>query len=52
MKLAAFRQLLVNRADSDVVPSDPPRLWIRDLVRFAAGALDRYKHLKKASRVY
>lgn len=52
LELETFRQLLVNRAHSEVVPSDPPRLWVRDLVRFAAGSLDRYKHLKKAARVH
>jgi uncharacterized protein YdaU (DUF1376 family) len=41
--LWAFKELLKNRARSqDVNNADPPRKWIRDLVKYAAGPLDRY----------
>lgn len=48
--LQHFKQLLLYRADSEVNPSDPPRRWVRDLERFASGALDRYGKLLEAAR--
>jgi hypothetical protein len=51
MTLEVFRVLLFNRAHSEVLSSDPPRNWLSvDLKRFAAGSLDRYKHLLKPMR--
>ena len=41
--LGHFKQLLKNRADSDINPSMPPRKWLRDLEEFASGPLDRFK---------
>jgi hypothetical protein len=43
MKLAQFKALLRTRADSEINPAAPPRAWLRDLMEYSAGPLDRYK---------
>lgn len=48
IKLEEFKRLLHNRADSEILPSSPPRKWLRDLLEYAHGPLDRYK--KQLSR--
>lgn len=50
LDLAGFRQLLEHRAQSDVNPADLPRAWLRDLMRFTAGSLDRFNKLKTERR--
>jgi uncharacterized protein YdaU (DUF1376 family) len=50
MTLETFRGLLMNRAHSEVVASDPPRNWLAGLKLFAAGPLDRYRHALKVPR--
>jgi hypothetical protein len=50
MTLEAFQGLLMNRAHSEVVASDPPRNWLAGLKLFAAGPLDRYRHPLRAPR--
>jgi hypothetical protein len=52
MTLQTFKSLLTNRAQSDVVPSDPPRNWLAGLKLFAAGPLDRYKKPIQKGRVH
>lgn len=47
MGLAQFRDLLRNRAASEVNPSSPPASWLRDLQEFADGPLDRFKKPRK-----
>jgi hypothetical protein len=41
--LDQFRQLLRNRAQSEVNPSELPRRWLRDLMEYADGPLNRFK---------
>jgi uncharacterized protein YdaU (DUF1376 family) len=51
MSLETFQILLVHRAQSQVLASDPPRNWLTvDLKRFSAGPLDRFKQPLKAPR--
>lgn len=35
---------LLHRAQSQVNPTDLPRHWLADLIRYSEGPLDRYKH--------
>lgn len=42
LQLSVFKRCLQNRAQSDVNPADLPHTWLRDVLRFAAGPLDRY----------
>jgi hypothetical protein len=51
MTLETFRGLLMNRARSEVVASDPPRNWLAGLKLFAGGPLDRYRHSLRPARV-
>lgn len=51
LDVVKFRALLTARARSEVTPSDPPRNWLADLKKFAAGPLDRYKQPLRAQRV-
>jgi uncharacterized protein YdaU (DUF1376 family) len=48
--LAQFKSLLHNRAASDINSSAPPRLWLRDLIEFSGGPLDRYKKQRAPAR--
>jgi len=50
LDLETFKQLLRNRAKSDVNPADLPRAWLRDVMRFAAGPLDRFNKPLKEGR--
>jgi hypothetical protein len=51
MTFETFQTLLVHRAQSQVLASDPPRNWLTvDLKRFSAGPLDRFKQPLKAPR--
>jgi hypothetical protein len=43
LTLDEFRQLLRNRAQSEINPSELPRRWLRDLMEYADGPLDRFK---------
>jgi uncharacterized protein YdaU (DUF1376 family) len=52
MTLETFRGLLMNRARSEVVASDPPRNWLAGLKLFAAGPLDRYRHSLRPARIH
>jgi hypothetical protein len=40
--IAQFKQMLRNRYRSDVVHSERPSVWIRNITNFANGPLDRY----------
>lgn len=40
--LALFRKLLKNRANSEVNPAALPHKWLRGIMEFAAGPLDKY----------
>jgi uncharacterized protein YdaU (DUF1376 family) len=50
MTLEQFKRLLRTRAHSEIVASDPPRLWLRDLMRYASGPLDRFKKPLRVAR--
>lgn len=50
MKLEDLRAMLRNRAASDVTTTDPPRNWLREIIKFAAEPLDRFKQPKRGGR--
>jgi len=50
LSIARFRELLINRAASDVNPAALPHKWLRDLIQFAAGPADRYGKPLRAAR--
>jgi uncharacterized protein YdaU (DUF1376 family) len=51
LEIEQFRRALRNRANSDTNPADFPREWLRVVMKFAAGPLDRFGKLAKAGRV-
>lgn len=42
LQLEDFKKCLRNRAHSQVNPAELPHTWLRDVLKFAAGPLDRY----------
>lgn len=52
MTLDSFKQLLRNRARSEVNPADLPRAWLRDVMRFQSGPLDRFNKPMKEGRKF
>lgn len=47
LQLDMFVRLLMNRSGSDVVHSEAPYKWIRDLMGFASGRLNKFKQPKR-----
>lgn len=43
LTLPMFVRLLINRAGSEVVHAHPPYKWIKDLMMYSRGRLDRFK---------
>jgi hypothetical protein len=48
---AMFKQMLSNRAASGIAASILPRKWLRGLMEYLSGSLDRFKHPVAAGRV-
>jgi hypothetical protein len=49
--LEGFKRMLINLARSDINPTNPPRLWLRNLIKYVDGPLDRYGKPLKQPRV-
>jgi hypothetical protein len=53
MDLPHFKQLLRNRAASEAINrSEPPHKWLRSLMKYADGPLDRYGKPLRPARVH